>query len=242
VLLKQVVPSVYAIQLGVVNAFLIEGHDLTLVDTGSPGSAPQIVKAVESLGRSPRDIRHILVTHSHPDHAGGLAELKRITGAAAYMHPLAAEVVRGEEPSRCVQSAPGAVNRILHRIFIPKPPWRIPPALVEHEVYDGDVLDCTGHIEAIHIPGHCAGQLAFVYHYRPNNGALLFVADAASNMRGLGLSLVYEDIQCGLRSLAKLAGMRFEVACFGHGDSIVGKASERFKAKWGAEQVAPAND
>ena len=56
-IVKEVVPGVHAIQLGVVNAYLIDGHDLTLVDTGSPGSATKIMQAVQSLGRSPRGSR-----------------------------------------------------------------------------------------------------------------------------------------------------------------------------------------
>ena len=108
---------------------------------------------------------------------------------------------------------------------------------------DGDELDCSGKtITAVHAPGHCCGQLGFMYHYRPNNGALLFAADAAMNMRKLNLSIAYEDLDCGLRSLAKLADLRFDVACFGHGDPIIGAASERFKEKWGASDGRPICD
>lgn len=242
-ILKEVVPGVHAIQLGVVNAYLIEGHDLTLVDTGSPGSGAEIMRAVQMLGRSPREIAHILVTHCHPDHSGGLAEIKRISGAAAYMHPLSAAVVRGEEPGRKLSPAPGFINRVLTGAFIRQPPWKIPWAHVEHEVLDSDELDCTGkHITAVHAPGHCCGQLAFLYHYRPANGALLFAADTASNMRKLGLSIAYEDLACGLRSLAKLSRLRFDVACFGHGDPLIGQASERFNEKWGTANGAPTCD
>jgi glyoxylase-like metal-dependent hydrolase (beta-lactamase superfamily II) len=243
VLLKPIVQNVYQIQLGVVNAYLIAGHDLTLIDTGTPGNAPQIMRAVEALGRSPAEIRHILLTHVHPDHTGSLAEVKRITGAAVYMHPFESEVLHGTAPGRCLQAAPGIRNRALTRLFLSAPPWRVAPTFVEHEVMDGDVLDCTGTLEAVHVPGHCAGQLAFLYHYRPNNGAVLFAADTASNMFGrLGLTIAYEDLQCGRRSLAKLAAMQFDVACFGHGDPIVGSASARFRAKWAQADADPPCD
>src|SRR5215207_10195881 len=92
--IKQLVPGVYAIPLGPVNAYLIDdsdpspdsGQSLTLIDTGIPGSAEQIMQAVRELGRQPADIRHILVTHCHPDHSGSLAALKAATGADTYMH------------------------------------------------------------------------------------------------------------------------------------------------------------
>ena len=65
------------------------------------------------------------------------------------------------------------------------------------------------------------------------NGGTLFAADSASNMFGLGYSIIYEDIEIGERSLARLSEYNFERACFGHGNAIVGGAAERFREKWG---------
>jgi hypothetical protein len=48
------------------------------------------------------------------------------------------------------------------------------------------------------------------------------------------VSPLYEDYALGLRSLAKLAALEFEVAVFGHGKAMVGGASGRFRRKWGA--------
>jgi hypothetical protein len=59
------------------------------------------------------------------------------------------------------------------------------------------------------------------------------VADAASNMPSLGLSLGYENLQVGLRSLAKIAALDFDIACFGHGSAITRQPSAKFKHKWG---------
>jgi hypothetical protein len=61
----------------------------------------------------------------------------------------------------------------------------------------------------------------------------MFAADTASNMMGLGYSLGYEDLEEGKRSLAKIAALDFEVACFGHGKVIRQGASAKFKQKWG---------
>ena len=44
-------------------------------------------EALQALGRRPEDIHDVLLTHSHPDHAAGLAEIERATGAKAWMHP-----------------------------------------------------------------------------------------------------------------------------------------------------------
>lgn len=226
---KQVAPGLYTIPLGPVNAFLIDADGLTLVDTGYARSAEKVLAAVQAIGRQPTDIQHILVTHCHPDHAGSLAALKQITGAPATMHPLDAAVVRTGKVPPHLKPGPGLVNNILFRLFIGFGPAEYDAAEIEHEVHDGDELAIAGGIRAIHVPGHCAGQLAFLW---PEHGGVLFAADTASNMLGLGYSLGYEDLEEGRRSLAKIAALDFEIACFGHGQAIVQGASRRFRQKW----------
>src|ERR1700693_468273 len=90
---KQIVPGLYAIPVGPVNTFLLEASDgCALIDTGLPGSAPKILQAIQELGKTPTDIRHILLTHARPDHIGSFAALKKATGAEAYMHPMDAPI------------------------------------------------------------------------------------------------------------------------------------------------------
>ena len=55
------------------------GH--VLVDVGVPRGAPLVAQAISSLGVDLRDVRVLLNTQAHFDHAGGLAELKALTGA-----------------------------------------------------------------------------------------------------------------------------------------------------------------
>lgn len=231
---KRVVPGVYQIPLGPVNAFLIETDHLTLVDTGFPDSAEKILQIVRALGRQPGDIRNILVTHCHPDHAGGLAALKSATRAPAYMHRDDSVMVRTGKAMRPLTPTPGFVTGLLFRMFI-RPGARVAAAEIEHEVHDGEKLSMAGGIRAIHLPGHCAGQLAFLW---PRHGGVLLAADAASNIMGLGLSLGYEDLALGKRSLAKLSTFTFEIACFGHGRPILRGASHRFRQKWGTPTLA----
>lgn len=230
---KEIIPNIFTIPLGVVNAFLLQNAEgLILIDTGSPGSTDKILAAVRELGRQPTDIHHILVTHCHPDHAGSLAEIKQITGAPAYMHPADATLVRQGNGIRPMSPAPGLLSRLLFWLFIRPAPTDIPPAEIEHELKDGDTLPVAGGIQVIHTPGHCAGQVAFLWPYQCG---VLFAADAASNMMGLGLSLGYEELAEGKRSLAKLAEHDFDTACFGHGKAITNSASARFRKKWGKD-------
>jgi glyoxylase-like metal-dependent hydrolase (beta-lactamase superfamily II) len=228
---KPVVPGVYEVSLGFVNAFLLEADDgLTLIDTGIPGSEGAILEAVGALGRRPEDVRHVVVTHCHSDHSGSLAALKRATGAAAWMHPEDASMVRSGRTLRPLVPAPGPLNAMILERALSLAPAAVEPAAVEHEVRDGDALPVAGGLTAVHVPGHCAGQLALLW---PRHGGVLFAADAAANVSELALSPGYEDLAEGMRGVAKLAALEFAVACFGHGHAIVGRASERFRRNWG---------
>lgn len=234
---KQVVSGLWEVRLGFVNAFLLDtGDGLALIDTGTAESAAKILDAVRSIGRQPADIRHILVTHCHSDHAGSLAELKRLTGAPATMHPTDAAMVRGGQAIRTLTPAPGLINALVCRFLIGSAPKTVDPAEVEHEVHDGQTLPMG--LRAIHVPGHCEGQLAFLW---PERGVLI-AADAAANVFGLALSPMYEDIAEGRRSLAKLAALDFEVACFGHGKPIPSGASKRFGQRWPAARESTRQD
>jgi glyoxylase-like metal-dependent hydrolase (beta-lactamase superfamily II) len=213
------------VKLGFVNAFLLDtGDGLALIDTGIPGSAATILEAVRSIGRGPGDIRQIVVTHCHSDHSGSLAELKRRTVARAAMHPIDAAMVREGKALRPLRPAPGLINAFVCRFLVPGAPTEVEPAEVEDEVSDGGTL--PGGLRAIHVPGHCAGQIALLW---PEHGGVLIAADAAANVFGLALSPLYEDLDEGRRSLRKLAGLDFEVACFGHGKAILSGASARFR-------------
>ena len=181
--LEQILPSLYRVPLKAVNAFVVDFGDdgLILVDTGTPDDAGPILDAVGKLGREPTNVRHILVTHCHADHAGGLAQLKKATDAPAYMHPTDAEMVRVGRALRPLTPTPGPLNRAAFWLFLQNGPKTLPATEVEHEVSDGEILPFAGGIRAVHVPGHCAGQLAFLW---PRHGGVLFVADAAANVAG----------------------------------------------------------
>lgn len=60
--------------LGSVSAYvLVRGKEAAIVDTGLEGSEARIGDAVTAAGRAWTDVRHVIVTHKHPDHAGSLA-------------------------------------------------------------------------------------------------------------------------------------------------------------------------
>src|SRR5919106_6209704 len=78
----RVIGNIYYVGASDVSAFLIttpDGH--ILLDSGFLETVPQIKQNMAQLGFRLEDIKILLNSHAHYDHAGGLAELKRLTGA-----------------------------------------------------------------------------------------------------------------------------------------------------------------
>lgn len=226
--LRSVTENVHQICLGPVNAFLLrDGRDLALVDTGPAGSAPAILSAVGDLGHAPDDLEHILLTHAHPDHVGSAAALVRATGARTWMHALDAPVAEGREGFRPIEPASAWTMRVLHFVLSRMEP-SAEPVTIDHEVEDGQVLPFARGLSAVHAPGHTAGQLVFLW----SDQGVLFAADTCGNQFGLGPPLGYEDAEQWRRSQSRVAGLDFEIACFGHGRPITSGAAMRFREKW----------
>src|ERR1043166_4956928 len=76
----RIIDNIFYVGTNDVTSFLIttpKGH--MLIDGGFKETAPMILDSIAKLGFRPSDVRIILNSHAHFDHAGGLAELKRVT-------------------------------------------------------------------------------------------------------------------------------------------------------------------
>ncbi len=92
---------------GRVSAFLIEdGGELSLVDTLFESDARLVLEAIRGLGRSVTDLKRIAITHGHRSHLGGLAALKRASGATVYAHAWEADIVSGDRRAQPVTILP----------------------------------------------------------------------------------------------------------------------------------------
>jgi glyoxylase-like metal-dependent hydrolase (beta-lactamase superfamily II) len=222
-ILKPVVPNVYLIPLGFVNAFLVDSDGLTLIDTGVKSSGLKIIQAITELGKKPTDVRRILVTHCHADHIGSLSLLERLTGALVYMHPLDADLLRSGRTNRTIPPGPGLAHALV-RVLMNRPN-RVDVSDVNVELRDGQTVDSLPSMLAVHTPGHTAGHLCFLWQAQ---AGVLFVGDAAMHRRSLSAGPIYENMADQQRSLAKLAALHFETACFAHGSPILQNASAQF--------------
>ncbi len=224
-----IAPHVYAISLGFVNIFLIDRGELTLIDTGTPGSADTIMEGIRAAGCRPEDLKHILISHLHVDHVGSAKALQAATGAQVHMHPTDAADLAAGKTMRGVEPGPGLLNRIIVPLMKHAPgSGTVEAPRVDHPLEDGQVLDFAGGLRVVHAPGHTAGHVVFLL---PEDGGLLFASDACSNMTHLGPSILYESYEEGCRTLKRLAEMPFETVVFAHGRPLH-DASRRFGEKW----------
>jgi glyoxylase-like metal-dependent hydrolase (beta-lactamase superfamily II) len=228
---KRVTKGVHLVPMGTANAFLIEGDDgLTLIDAGYPGKEAVVFGAIRRLGHSPDQLKHLIFTHGHPDHIGSAAAIVRESGATTYMHPLDIPIAESGGPFRPLRPAPGLLRQVMCKLLF-HADERLEPVTIDQPLTAGEILPIAGGIEVIHTPGHCAGQVALLWH----PGRMLFAGDVCMNLMGLGDPVGFENLQEGRASQRKLASLSCNAAGFGHGEPITRDASARFRNKWGRQ-------
>jgi len=133
--------------------YLLETDDaLALIEVGSNSSVERILKVIESRGRSPDEVSHLIVTHVHLDHAGGAGELMtRLPNAQFVVHPHGARHMI--DPSRLEASARSVYGddafNAMYGTLIPIPAERVTT------MEDGDSLLVGGRrLSFMDTPGH----------------------------------------------------------------------------------------
>ena len=207
---------------------IVEPEGVTIVDAGMPGAEKRILAALQTIGRSPRDVRHILVTHQHVDHIGGLAALVEATGAETWAHPGDTPAIEG----RAQREAPhGPLGLVFRAALFP----RLRPATITHTVGERavvPVLSGEGGLQVVETLGHTMGHISF---YLPRR-KLLFAGDAVRTERGRILpppAMVSYDMPLALQSVRKLAAMDIAACLPGHGAPVTQGAQALLAAQAG---------
>ena len=176
-----------------ITAFLItgpEGH--VLIDGGYPETAPLIIRSIATLGFEIRDVKVLLNTHAHSDHAGGLRELQEASGAQLWVSEGDAAVMasgrNGDDP------ALGPLR------FVAKLFGRFPAPRIDRRFKDGETirvgpLELTAHVTA----GHTRGCTSWSFPVRDGDRELLAV-DICSLTLFPFVSLVEPESYPGIRS------------------------------------------
>jgi metallo-beta-lactamase class B len=199
--------NVYHVGTCGITALLIAsdaGH--VLIDTGPEEAAPLVAANVQRLGFELADIEWIVTSHEHHDHVGGVAELKRLTGArlaarAAAQRPLQTGTPDWRDPQTAVLDP-------------------FPGAPVERVMRDGEHLvlgqtDLTMHAT----PGHSPGSTTWTWVSCAGSDCRSMVyADSlsAASADGFRFSAVPTYVAAFRRSLDKVATLECEILLTPH--------------------------
>ncbi len=150
-------------------AYLISGPDgLVLIETGPASTLKTLQVQLQAFGCAITDIKHVLVTHIHLDHAGAAGWLAR-AGAQVYAHEVGAPHLI--DPSRLLHSAGRIYGDQMDDL------WGetvAAPADKVKAVADGDIINVAGlQFVAISTPGHAW------HHHTYRLGDIAFTGDAA---------------------------------------------------------------
>jgi len=218
---REVIPGVFEVLFprALVHAYVVIADVPTLIDTGTPGGARSVERALRNAGLSLRDVKRIILTHAHSDHAGNAAQLARSSGAEVHISPPTARFV-----SRGVQQAMPRPATPLGRVMVPYVkaalPWTVTP-VESHETLVKEVS--IGPFRVLDTPGHQVGHISVLW---PDRG-VLFTGDAAANITRLGPHPAAEDPAQARASFRQLGNESFEIALFGHGRAITSNAGQR---------------
>ena len=162
-------PHVHTVRFGMSLSHLIRGRDgVVVVDTGLPGNEHRILAHLRILGCT--DVGAIFVTHSHLDHYGSAAALRRLTGAPIAIHRLDAEAMASGVT--LVRHGRG-VGRLGVWFLRAIAPWVRIPTVADWVLDDGDRLPVSGmDAVVVHTPGHSPGSSTLWV-----NDRLAFVGD-----------------------------------------------------------------
>jgi glyoxylase-like metal-dependent hydrolase (beta-lactamase superfamily II) len=203
----------------------IENEDnLTLIDPGFLSQLPILEEYIQDIGYEFKNIKRIILTHVHVDHAQAANEVKRIAGAKIYSHWIEARYLAHNPPYMGPPSTQESINK-LEKLGVSKESLskkygslEVEPISVDEQVSDGDMI---GSLKVIHTPGHTPGHISLYYE----KDKLLLGADSiykkVFGAEGMYISApqVSMDPTTAIISAQRLSKVNFKKLLMAHQDS-----------------------
>jgi len=178
-------------------------NDILLIDAGAGLGLDRILRNISSLGFEPHQISHIIATHCHIDHIGGIPLLKDLYGCKIIAHKLDREGIEEGDPRTTAANLYG----------LDYDPRKIDVLL------DGNIKTLTiGDLDFcfLHTPGHTPGSISVILDH---NGRVLFGQDIHGPFHtGWG-----SDITLWRRSMKTLLSLNADLLCEGHAGIMRGE-------------------
>ena len=145
---------------GLVNAHIVKGpNGCILVDAGLPGSEKKIEASLKANGLTFKDIKLIVITHAHVDHAGTAAKIRRLSGAPIVANEGDLKYYLRKEPmSFCSTGWFGRLFIKTGLMFEPYEAFTPDILLTEGQTLDLKPYGLNGQVQ--HSPGHTGGSIS----------------------------------------------------------------------------------
>jgi len=201
-----IAPSIYKIPTSKgSNVYVLSDEDgLILIDVGSIGSYDSIIDYIESyLDADEEDIKTIIITHGHPDHAGSLPDFVSSIDVKVIVHK-------------------NEISYISKKVFWGK---KFTPSIaIENDYY----LDAFGGLKILWTPGHTQGSIS-IY----KEGVFLATGDTliVDKLGKVNTSLKEKNFNTDelRKSLCRLSKLKFDILLPGHGRPIIERADSLVK-------------
>ncbi|MFM9852199.1 MAG: subclass B3 metallo-beta-lactamase [Sphingomonadaceae bacterium] len=215
-----VIGNIHYVGSAGVSSYLIttpKGH--ILIDGILPQSAPMIIANIKTLGFDIKDVKYLLNTHAHFDHAGGLAGLKRASGAVMVASKADTPILEAGDIS-----------------FGPSAGMKFPPVRVDRVVGDGSLVTLSGVTLTAHMtPGHTPGCTSWAMPVTGADGRP-HTAFFHCSTTVAGQALVPESwrgmVAAYRSSFAKIGALRADIVLANH-DNFFDLAGKRARQKAG---------
>lgn len=156
--------------------YAVRGQRTVLVDAGPAGHEARLLRRLDRAGIPREDIAAIVLTHCHPDHAGGAAELRRRLDVPIAVHAAEAKWAAAGRSHFYRPLRP--FGHVLRRTMRPTFRAFIPDIVLEQ---DGELDQFGTSLRMLHTPGHTPGSITLVHG--PTGDALVGDLLAGSVLR-----------------------------------------------------------